>query len=283
MLVKEAILQVNFESHVITDNGGSVVQLRDEVWNDLISKIDPFWHTESDKIQFFFYYNTGEYLCQKEKLIYDFASKAQDWKTYLFKDASKEKAEELYNFFSAYLFVEKDMKTEEFDAVMNQIEAENEYYDGLYFARKNEKKSLLSESDWRTLPDIEDSNKDMWITWRDKVRNTEIKSAADFKTNLEYFRYLNEFTWPIDPAMYFKKYPNKEVKYLSSDDQYVSTPVQASEDIVSANLSSIMNYLNGTTNLEHKISRKLYDLTNQLNLKQVFPGLNLEKYTIVEE
>lgn len=283
MLVKEALLQVNFDAQLITDNSGVVVHLRDEIWNDLLSKIDPFWHTESDKIDYFFYYNTGEYLCQKEKLVYDFSTKAMHSKTYLFTDASQEKAEELYDFFRVYLFVERDVKTEEFDAVIANIEAEKEFYDGLYFARKAEKKSLLSESDWRVLPDIEDPDKDMWLKWRDIIRNTEIKNSADFDDNLSYFRYLNEFKWPIDPLMYLKKYPDRDVKYLSTDDQYTSSTLEASKDIVSANLINIMNYLDGTTNLESKMERKLYDLANQLNLKQVFPGLNLEKYTLIGE
>lgn len=283
MLVKEAVLQVNIDAQLITDNNGVVVHLRDDVWNDLISKIDPFWHTESDRIEFFFYYNTGEYLCQKEKLVYDFATKAQAYKTYLFTDASAEKAKELFDFFSVYLFVERDLKTEEFDAVMQQLEAEREYYDGLYFERKNEKKRLLSESDWRVLPDIQDEHKDMWLKWRDVIRNTEIKDASKFSTNLDYFKYLNEFKWPVDPLVYFKNHPDGDVEYLSTEDQYVSRPIEASRDLVSANLLNIMNYLDGTTNLEHKMDRKLYDLANQLNLKQVFPGLDLEKYTLIEE
>jgi hypothetical protein len=283
MIVKESVLQVNFESHVITDNTGMVLTLRDNVWRDLESKIDPFWHTESDRIEFFFYYNTGEYLCQKEKLVYDFSSKAQVWKTYLFTEASQEKAEELYNLFSVYLFVEKDMKTEEFNAVMNQIEAEDKYYDGLYTARKQEKKSMLSQSDWRVLPDIVDDNKDMWLKWRDTIRNEEIKSAKDFENNLEYFRYLVAFKWPMDPLMYLKKYPDGKKNYLSSEDHLVSSPLEASTDLVNANLLRIMSYLDGTSDLENTMSKKLYDLAEQLKLKQVFPGLDLEKYTLVEE
>lgn len=283
MLIKEAILQVNFETHVITDNTGMVLTLRDEVWEDLISKIDPFWHTESDRIEFFFYYNTGEYLCQKEKLVYDFSSKAKTWKTYLFTEGSEEKSKELYDFFSVYLFVEKDLKTEEFTAMMERIEAEEKYYNSLYAAKLDEKKTMLSKSDWRMLPDVQDENRDMWIKWREAVRNTEIKEASEFENNLEYFRYLLSIKYPIDPLIYLQKYPEKEVEYLATEDQFTQNSMDASSDMIKDNLVKLMNYLDGYTSIEHELEKSLYDLANQLNLKQVFPGLNLEKYTIVGE
>jgi len=283
MLIKEAVLQVNVQERLITKNTGVVSRLRDEIWEDILNKIDPFWHTESDRIEYFFYYNTGEYLCQKEKLVYDFATKAQAYKTYLFNDASAEKAKELFDFFSVYLFVERDLKTQEFDAILQQITEQQEFYDGLYFLKKQDKKNLLSESDWRVLPDIQDERKDMWIKWRNAIRETEIKDSTKFFTNLEYFKYINEFTWPIDPLVYLEKYPDGSVEYLSTEDQYVSKPMEASKDIVSSKLADIMTYLDGTTRLELKMEATLKDLAIQLNLKQVFPGFELEKYSIIED
>ena len=63
----------------------------------------------------------------------------------------------------------------------------------------------------------------MWLVWRSKIRELN-KLPSDFEDSLDYLIWLEEMKWPIRPDQYYGKYPEFEVKYLETDDQFVANP-----------------------------------------------------------
>ena len=284
--IREPVVEASFLTQTLSYNQKRKVT-KDFVWEKMLEKIDPFWHCKNDEIEYFFYYNDNTYFCQKRKLRYDFKSKSQYWHTYTWDEPTNEQAKELANFLETFAFVQLDNNTREFWGTIKKVQEEQFYFDKKYYKKIIERNSLLLASDWRILPDAPqkfEGEMDMWLKWRDYLRTLCVKKPTDFENNLDFFKYVSNVKFPVDPRIYYDMYPEFEVEYLDPEDekQWVDYDFQSSTDFISQNLRNVLSFLENTEDSPKYISEDILKLAKQLELEQVFPGLDLSTYIPVE-
>jgi hypothetical protein len=252
-----------------------------ELKERFLSSLDPFWHSDKDQLDFFQVFNTGEYFCQRKKLKYDFAENVSYWSTYSFTGATKEQAEEFKNLLQDFFVVSREVKLSQINQAIEKIDKELIFFEQRYEKKIAEKNAMLSASDWRVLPDVEDSypgEKDMWIAWRNALRNQVIKMPSDFETNLEFFKYSFNIKYPIDPKNYFKKYPDGKLEdgspapaFLDQNDpnQWVGYDTEASVDFVNKRLLNIIRYAGNYKPSYIKIKSSILELMKKLQVDQI--------------
>ena len=74
--------------------------------------------------------------------------------------------------------------------------------------------------------------------------------------------------------MYVKKYPNRDVEYLSTDDQFDKLDFNVSTDFVSKNIMNISDFVNNYNQEDIVVTQKAYELMNELELFNYFPALD---------
>lgn len=249
--------------------------------------IDEFWHTENDQLQYFIYYNTGEYLCQRKKLKYDFETKTNYWQTYNFKNAPTEKVDELYDRVQAFSLLNKDVKQFLRFSEVSEVGQESIFYERRLLKKITEKNTMLATSDWRILPDVVDSypgEKDMWIKWRNTMRSEVIKRPEEFENRLEFLKYLYELKFPVDPKIYRNLYPGGKdsegnvVEYLSTPDQWVTYDLEASSDFITANAIRALNYTKGFIESRIRVKKSILAILKEFDVEAIYPEYDMERY-----
>jgi len=173
--IRTPIIQVSFPTQFISFNMSDKRRpIEGFVWEKMVEKINPLWHDPGrDEIEYFFYYNDDTYFCQKKKLVYDFATKSQYWKDYIWKDPTSAQAKELAEFFTTFSFIQQDLSTREIETKINAFQEQKYFFDREYYTKIAERNNLLTISDWRVLPDAPqafEGEKDLWIQWRSYLR-----------------------------------------------------------------------------------------------------------------
>lgn len=262
------------------------IDVSDEILQKFLSSIGNFWHNEKDQLEVFIYFNTGEYLCQRKKLKYNFETKVNYWETYNFKGASPEQCQHLVDAIIALRIVNTQLRSLENLKRVEKIEEQNLFFKKRYMKKKRERNILLSESDWRVLPDVQEKyegERDMWLKWRQHLRDSTIKSPEEFDSNLEFAKHIYEVKFPIDPEIYRKKYPNTEVGYLETDDQWVKHDVEASIDFIYNRLSNILNFNKEYVNQYQEVKKQIYDIIKSMDVHESEPDFDITKFIIKEE
>jgi len=139
---------------------------------------------------------------------------------------------------------------------------------------------LLLYSDWRVLPDAPqkvEGEHEMWVKYRQELRGL-LTSYDEYKTSYEAFEYVSKIKFPLDPRKYLEKYPNQEVEYLTTDDQYVKMDFMASNDWVAARITQISEFVENYTPSEILVRSKILKLLKELKIEQYFPFYDFEKY-----
>jgi len=286
--IRTPIIQVSFPTKFISFNMSNKRRpIEGFVWEKMVEKIDPFWHSDNDEIQYFFYYNDDTYFCQKRKLVYDFATKSQYWKEYVWREPSLEQAKDLAEFFVAFSFIQQDVTTREIDFKINAYKEEKYIHDRNYYEKIAERNNLLTVSDWRVLPDSPqtfEGERDLWIQWRSYLRDM-IKKPDQFENNLEFFKYVTDLKYPIDPQEYHELYPNKEVEYMDENDenQWSSDQNKASKDFRYQNIRNIIGFIEDYDSKPKLISKEILEIAKKLEIEEAFPGLDLSTYTFIEK
>ena len=108
---KIALIQVDFANDTILEGGssdsgfallpteynGKRYNMDAEIKEKFLStSVDEFWHSDTDMLEFFQYFNDGTYFCQRKRVKYDFATESNYLKTYSFTGATGAQAKELY-------------------------------------------------------------------------------------------------------------------------------------------------------------------------------------------
>jgi hypothetical protein len=249
--------------------------------------IDSFWHSENDQLQYFLYYNTGEYICQRKKLKYDFQTKTNYWQTYNFKNASPDKVGELYDQIQALVILNSDVK--QFLAIneVKEVGQEAVFFERRFIKKLAEKNAMLGSSDWRILPDVVDTypgEKDMWIHWRSILRSEVIRKPQEFEDKLEYLKYLFNVKYPIDPKLYRQAYPEgkdsdgNNVEYLSTEDQWVKYDTEASSDFITVNAIRALNYSRGVIDSRIRVKKHILDCLKNFGVEAIYPEYNMNRY-----
>lgn len=231
---KKTILEYDAKNRLILlrtkDETGNYIYnnvvISSNINENILKNIPDEWSNDNDRIILFAIYENGEYIIEKEKLKYDFATKNTKWIQYTSDYLSLDQAKELYNILNAAITIDTEIKN--YNTAKEYLELSKKTYYLTQFNKKNTDiiENLLRGTDWRVLPDAPEffeNEKEMWVTWRNKLRELD-KSPSDFEDGLDYIIWLEELQWPIRPDQYYAKYPNFEEKYLETKDQFFSTP-----------------------------------------------------------
>ena len=291
-----ALIQVDFANNTIIDgasasSGFSLLgefngkrhkideSLRDKF---LSTKISDFWHTDKDLIEFFQYFNDGTYFCQRKRVKYDFSTESTYLQTYSFTGASSEQAKELYELIDTFFQVVTEVKNAKINELVAGIDADVALFEQRMYKLKRQRQEMLSLSDWRILPDIDDSyegEKDRWIKWRKWIRDesTPHPQSEEFNNSgLEYFKYTYNLKFPIDPSKYLKMYPGGKLEdgvtdapaFMDANDtnQWVKHDSQASTDFFTHREVNMFNLAQRGIAPTRKVSQRVLDLMKELNI-----------------
>ena len=281
--IKTSVLEADFLNNFIVILPHDKITITPELKEKFFALLDPFWHSEKDQLDFFQFFNTGEYFCQRKKLKHDFAENVSYWSTYSFTGATKQQAEDFKNLLQDFFAASTEIKNAQINAEIEKIDKELIFFEQRYEKKVREKNEMLAASDWRILPDVVDSypgEKDMWIAWRHSLRTQVIKMPSDFENNLEFFKYSFKIKYPIDPKNYFKKYPDGKLEdgspapeFLDPNDpnQWVGYDTEASVDFVNKRLLNIIKYAGNYRPTYTKIRSSVLSLMRQLDADQIAP------------
>jgi hypothetical protein len=231
---KKTVLEYDAKNRLVLlrtkDEDGNLVYnsvfINKQINDNILNNIPDEWSNNNDRILIFAIYESGEYILEKEKMKYDFNTKSTKWVNYSCNHLTIEQAKQLYEILKAAIYLDKEVK--KYKDVSEFLELSKQTYYLKQFNKKNVDfiDKLLRESDWRILPDYPEqfnNEKEMWILWRSKIRELN-KTPEDFEDSLDYMIYLEELKWPIRPDQYNVKYPEHQVEYLETDDQYIKSP-----------------------------------------------------------
>lgn len=272
--IRQTLLEADFLNEFLL-SGELKVQILPELRDKFFSScIDAFWHTDKDELEYFAYYSTGSYFCQRKKLKYDFKENVSYWTTYTFTGATKDQAKDLYEKIKSFIDVLNEVKRIKYEQVVKKLNEEELFFDQRYTKKVTEKNEMLASSDWRVLPDIVDKypgEKDMWIKWRATLRNETVKNPREFERGLDFMKYLYELKWPIDPEIYWEKYPNGEVEYLSTEDQWVKYDTEASKDFVNTRIVNLAKIAGNYSATYQRVNAATLEMMKLLGIDEIAP------------
>lgn len=256
------------------------VNLTQIINNNLLANIPDKWSNENDRILVFAIRQDGTYLLEKEKLKYDFTKKETTWISYQYKNLTLAEAKELFEAIKAASIL-NDVKTEtEVNNSLLELAKKDFYLDQLYVNKRTKLEMMLRESDWRILPDAPERYEgeiDLWKKWREHLR-TIVKKPTDFDNELDYLIYDEDFMWPINPDMYDTMFPNHDVEYLSTDNQFTLADVSITDikhDILSKQINIAVQQAKFQSENGVPINREFYRIIERYKLLDGIENLNI--------
>ena len=261
------------------------IYLSEKLNNNILTNIPSELSDDKDRIVVFGIYDDGSYTMFKEKMKYDFATKQAKWVKYEETNVTNEEAKQIFEVLKSAVFVQQTVETEARNNAILEILTKQEYIDDLYNKTIIKRDDLLRTSDYRVLPDYPEifpGEKNLWIKWRDELRNC-VKSSEEFDNELDYLIYAQEFKWPIDPLVYYSKYSNNEVEYLSTEDQYDVMPERVStgvQDIIRKNSIAVINQQKLRNEQGIPVNKQIYDIIQKYNLSQDLLDFDLSKLNV---
>lgn len=264
------------------------VHLNETVNKNLLEYLPDEWSNENDRITLFAVHQNGKFILEKEKLKYNFDTKETYWVNYSYKNFTKEDAKELFEALKAAVFVHNtNEETKQYEQLIS-IARKQQFLDSMYLEILSTSQRMLRQTDWRILPDAPESfsgEKDLWIKWREFVRNSP-KKPEEFELEIDFLLYKEELKWPINPEQYHSKYPSGDGSdYLETAEQFVSyeTHLDTSEAVntVNAKLRVALNEYLRAKEGGVPIKKEMYDIIQKyclLNNIEDFP-----KFTVGEE
>lgn len=271
-------------------------KVSDELIAEFFSKIDSFWHTAEDELQFFAYYSDGTYYAQRNRQKYDFNSDSVYWSDYQFKGGNNEQAKVVYNLGTALFLVQTAVKNIATKKKLEKFDKDYPFAESKWLKRLREKSMILSASDWRVLPDVVDSyegEKQRWIDWRSAIRSVAVPNPDTFDTTLEFIKSLYENVFPIDPKNYRKLYPNDMLEdgvtpaptYMNADDQnqWTNYDDDASSDFLDSRMINRLIYVRERVSSVRKIKKDLLDIIKSMNIEAIYPDFDINLFAEDEE
>jgi len=172
---------------------GQMIVLDEDNYQDLLSKLPEFWHTDQDKLLTFRYnINDGGYFCERIKRVYNYATKEWSDTPYVFDAGSKEEVDNLIDIISEFY---QNYKLSEIEDINNKILENINDLSYLKMILLNSRDKLLMNSDYIMMPDypINEEQKQEWIDYRQKLR--DITDQESWKNN----DYAN-IEMPVSPS-----------------------------------------------------------------------------------
>lgn len=178
-----------------------------------LQKIPEFWSSEKDELIFFTFYDDGSYNCERKRQVYDYKSKSFIVRVYEFLEPSLDQAKELYETLSNIYEEQRILELKESKEAFAK-----EYitqFDIVNANIRSQRSILLQKTDWTQLPDspLDEETKSLWRKFRKHLR--DMTQTEEWMTG-----NILKVDFPIDPETYLLRYPNREVEYLSTEDQF---------------------------------------------------------------
>lgn len=302
---REILIEVDFVNDYIVEFGNQLDyapsgtnskpkkrELKPELKEKFLQVVDPFWHSEKDQLVFFQYFSDGQYFCQRRKLKYDFQTESTYFQDYKFTGGSPSQVQEFYESCSALREVAQEIKNLDVEAKVKEIDKEVLFYEQRYYKIRRMRESLLNNTDFRVLPDVEEKfpgEKDMWIAWRKHVREKSLIPPSDpmfhdengVPSGLKFFKYSYDFKFPVDPKIYYRMYPDGKLEdgvtdappFMDPDDpnQWVRQEVEASTDFYTVNEKNMYNLSGRGVPAQRKIKKNVLDLMKELAVDDIIP------------
>ena len=291
---RESVMELNFAEKAVTlgnvAEGGRTTFVDEKAWTDIVlPAISAEWHDPGkDEIKMLVLYSDDTYLCFRKKIRYEFDTNSTRWVEYTYKKGNVSDVKAIYETIRTVAIIQKEVKERELLEEVRKLnlEALDYYYDSKWYKKMDEIQKLLLYSDFRVLPDAPqkfDGERDLWITWRQKLRTLLPENPREeFADNFEMFKFVQTLKYPIDPRVYLEMYPNRDVEYLSTDDQFKKYDFQVSKDFVGKTQLNLIQFLETYDANTRPIEKKGLDLAKQLRLETVYEGLNYEKFVAEE-
>ena len=273
----------------------TVVKFSEEMKEKFFGLIDSFWHTDDDRMEYFSYYTDGAYFCQRKRQKYDFERDSTYWSDYQFTGATDAQGKDVYTLALATFYVAQKIKTIEAGEKIAAVEKQYTFFEKKYLKRKREKKLLLASTDWRVLPDIEDSyegEKDRWIAWRARIRQIAIPDPQNYPTGLDFLKSLYENVFPIDPELYLDKYPNGMLEdgvtpapaFMDENDpeQWVNYDDDASKDFVNDRVINALIYARTRSKVTVTVNREVRDIIRLMKGEEIHPDFDSSLFVTEE-
>ena len=289
-LINNTILQAPNSATTLSDFNTASLQTQEfeeELKTKFLEMIGSFWHTEEDTLDFFSFYNDGTYMAQRKRQKYDFKSESLYWQEYQFKSSSQEQATQVYNTALALFAVAAKRKT---DVALKNTEAldkEINFFESKWIKRTREKQLMLSASDWRVLPDVDDSyegEKAMWIAWRAKIRSIAVPTPEQYGDKLEFAQTLYNQVYPIDPKNYRKLYDGVEnpPAFMDPDDsdQWTNYDDDASSDFLDSRMINRLMYAKQRASGSKRVKQEVLDIIKLMQVESIYPDFDSSQFIL---
>ena len=285
--IKRSVLEIDLLNSLVIDathilqlpNGRSVCQpvkiLPDVMERFKTEVVGDTFHMEGDELQHVVFYSDDTALIQRKKLKYDFATNSSTEVQYIFNGATQEQILALKERVTELVSASNIVREKQISEKIVKISKEQLFYDAKMNKRMEERKAMLKGSDWRVLPDIEDSyegEKEMWKKWRKTLREMDVFNVT-YEDNLALFKALTNLKWPIDPSIFRRAFPDgvdrdgNPVEYLGTDDQWTKRDIDASKDYTSDRLTSVIEWRDRSTNAKRNVAQGVQDLMKLMRLE----------------
>lgn len=230
--MEQQILLQFLKTENIIITGGINYNLTDQEYDLLKSQLPSFWSSDNDILLLFTYFSDGTYFCERQKTVYDYKLKTSIKRAYQFREASNEQANDLYQKFLNLAETIRIKQLQEVkDNIKEKILEESKLLLGTLVNYRND---LLKASDFSQFPDVpmDEKDRDLWKKYRQYLRDMPSSDAW----LLGDIRYVN---YPINPYQYINSYPNRNVEYLSTSDQFDNYGIRT----LKLKLTKILAYL----------------------------------------
>jgi len=299
-IIRKPILQIDFTNNTALQAPSSVtllegmnalaltkIEFEDELKTKFFEMIGDFWHTSEDTLDFFSYYSDGTYMAQRSRQKYDFKTESIYWSEYQFKSSNQEQSDKVYNTALALLTVAAKRKS---DIAFQKVEALNKeinFFESKWIKRLKEKQLMLTSSDWRVLPDVEDSydgEKAMWIAWRAKIRSIAVPTPEQYDDKLAFAQTLFNKVYPIDPKNYRKLYNDVEnpPAFMDPDDdeQWTNYDDESSSDFLDSRMVNRLMYAKRRASQSKKVKKEILDIINLMQVESIYPDFDSSKFIL---
>jgi len=258
----------------------NAVHLSEVVNNNLLTYLPDEWTNENDRILLFAVHENGKSLLEKEKLKYNFETKETYWVRYEYKNFSQSDAKEIFDALKAAVFLQNAKNENARNSSLVSLAKKDVFLDRMYVQTLQESERMLRETDWRILDDAPqrfDGERELWKQWRQKIRNSP-KKPEEFETDLDFLIYKEEFKWPINPEQYHQMYPNNDVEYLSTSEQFVFADTSMTEDkvnIYDEKLNLAIKTFKYNEENGIPINKEMYDIIRRYSLLENIDDIKL--------
>mgnify|MGYP003327172828 CR=1 FL=1 len=258
----------------------NAIYLTETVNKNLLTYLPDEWTNENDRILLFAVHKNGRVFFEKEKLKYDFETKETKWVRYEYKNLSIEDATKITDALKAAIFIQNTKNENDKNSALVSLAKKDVYLDRFYLAVLKKSDQMLRETDWRILEDAPqsfDGERELWKQWRDFVRVAP-KKPEEFEGELDFLIYTEEFKWPVNPETYHNMYPDHEVEYLSTPDQFIfadTSMTEYRETLISEQLKYAIKTFKDRQENGVPITKEMYDIIQQYSLLENIDDIKL--------